>query len=252
MAYGKFKSKKTNWKSKSKGKSIMDKSKGNRDMRFKQINTYKVKPEPFPRVLYTKAKFGQISFLTTPNSTNAAAVTYRLNSIFDPVQNPHGQPFPSKTVVGYQEMASLYNRYLVTGCKVSVRFYDPNAESIRVGVRLRIDGEGAVNGVSQDSLVEQPLTYISGLSNSGKQIKSFNLYVKPYTLLGLSKLEYFANTTNYSSNIGSNPLVDRCYMDIFAVSGSAVSHAVSVAVKLTYYVQLYDRQYLSSSVIPPA
>lgn len=218
------------------------KSINNPEMRFKQINPYKVKPEPFPRVLYTRVKFGEVGVISTNNLTTAVSRTYRLNSIWSPIHTT------GPTVTGHAELASIYNRYLVTGCKVNIRFFDPSGESVRVGVRLRIDANGATAGNTQTQLVNQPMTYIGGLANSGKQTKNFNMFIRPWTLMGLSKLEYMANSTNYSSNISANPTVDRCLMDIFCVSGDGAVHALSYTVRLTYYVQLYDRIYLDTTI----
>lgn len=218
-----------------------DKS-SNREFRFKQLNPYKVKPEPFPRVLYTRMKFGQVGSLVTNTLTTATSRTFRLNSIWDPDVTGTGS-----TVTGHTNIKDVYGRYLVTGAKVNIRFYDPSSDAVRVGCRLRIAGNGATSGQTMSQLIEQPMTYQSGLANSGAQVKTFNFFVRPYSLMSLSRLEYNANTSKYSSSISANPADDTCLLDIFAVEGTGVSRSVAYAIKITYYVQLYDRKALQSS-----
>lgn len=242
MAYDKLKGKKTNWKSKGKGKGTMGKGKSDREMRFKQINAGRIKPEPFPRVLYTRLKYGSVGSIVTNTLTTATSNTFRLNSIWDPDLTGVGN-----TVVGHSALKDVYGRYLVTGAKINVRFYDPSSDAIRVGCRLRIAGNGATSGQNMSELISQPLTYQSGLANSGRQVKTFNFFVRPYSLMSLSRLEYHANTSKYSSAISANPTEDTCFMDIFAVEGTGTSRSVAYAIKITYYVQLYDRKSLQYS-----
>lgn len=244
MAYGKFKKRTFNRKGYGKRKSFNSKSKSSvpNKMRFKPGPSYGIIPEPFPRTLKTQMKYAKIAAFTTNALQTAVSHTFRLNSIWDPDQSGIGT-----TVVGHSNMASIYDRYLVTGAKVDIRYYDPSSDAIRVGCRLRINGTNPTAGQTMTQLIEQPLTYQSGLAASGSQLKTFSLYVPIYTLLGISKLEYMANTTNYSSDINSNPLVDRAWLDLFVVEGTSTVRTVAYAIKIKYYVTLYDRKPLSST-----
>lgn len=208
---------------------------------FKSINrTPHVHAQPFPSKLLTRCKFAFNATSAITAQDFAVRRQVRLNSIWAPLI------VGGKTVVGHQNLAAIYKRYLVTNAKISVRFFDPDTDGIRVGIRLRQSSTGDTAGLSVQELIEQPMTYMSGLSDSGKQIKNFELNVKPWTLMGLSQLEYMANTTKYSSEISASPQTDQCLMDIFAVNFKAASGNVQFMVKIIYTVQLYDRKYLES------
>lgn len=240
MPYGK----KTKYTRKSYGKrkNFTSKSKGDRDMRFKQMNPYRVKPEFAPRVLYTRCKYATVSNFVTNALSTASAHTFRLNSIWDPDKSGIGT-----TCVGHAVLEQLYDRYLVTGAKINVRFYDPTTDAVRVGVRLRIRGGGACAGQTMTQLIEQPLTYQQGLAASGsQQSKNFSFFVRPWSLMGYSKLQYMADSNQFSAPIAGNPIADDCVFDVFAIEGTGTSRSVAYTVKIVYYVMLYDRRYLTT------
>lgn len=226
-----------------KNQQSITSDKKKREFRFKQMKPWSVKPEPFPRVLYTRMKYAVESGITAPAATGvAASVVFRLNSIYDPYHATGGT-----TVTGHATMSGIYDSYLVTGAKVNIRFYNPSSDQLRIGCRLRMKGSGATTGADVASLLEQPMTYQSGLADSGKQLKTFNFFVRPWTLMGLSKLEYFANTSLYGANMTANPSYDNCLMDIFAVDPTGTGASCRYVVKIVYYVQCYERKYLSST-----
>lgn len=219
-----------------------------RENRFKQINKYNVKPEPYPRVLYTRAKFSDRQQLTPGAGTGANSRVYRMNTIYDPYFSAGGQ-----TVVGHANFANQYQAFLVTGAKVRVSFNNPTVDGTRIGVRLRINGNSPTSGRLIQELTEQPLTYMQGLNNSGKQEKTFNFFIRPWTLMGLSKLEYMANTTRYASfNMNSNPINvnDSAVIDVFAVNDDLAA-TVNYTITVVYYVQLFNRRQLFSSIVSP-
>lgn len=236
------------------GAAILPKTnpvKTNRDYRFKQINAYRVKPQIQPRVLYTRAVFADSRRLSFGAGLSVAH-TYRANSIWDPDYTSTG-----RTVGAYSLLSGMYQRYLVTGCKINVSFQNPTADGARVGVRLRIADQTSASAQSLQTLLESPMTYISGVSNTGSQKKNFNLFVRPWSLIGISKLEYMANTSQYSAAMGQNPQIvgftaaggSGCTFDIFAINpDTMVSDTIDVTVKLTYYVQCYNRNTIASSL----
>lgn len=215
-----------------------------REFRFKGINNNesRVKPEPFPRVLQTRTKFGENAELTTSTQDVSAGFTYRIASIWDPNFSGTG-----KTVCGHAQLAAIYGRYLVTGTKVRVDFNNPVLDGMRVGVRLRINTGQTAIVRNMTQLVEQPMTYMSGLNDSGSQKKHFEFFIRPWTLMGLSKLEYMANTSKYSSLISANPAEDNAFIDVFMIDPTNVANTVRYVIKMIHYVQLYDRKYLASS-----
>lgn len=205
---------------------------------------YGVKPEPFPRVLYTRAKFSDNITMTTSALGVCDSRPYRMGSIYDPRYSLGGN-----TVVGWSQLNAIYYRYWVMGIKVNVSFNNPTADGMRVGVLIR-DGENGVgaSGATLQRLSEMPRCYISGINNTGEQSKTFKFWLRPWQLVGVSKLEYLANSSKYASLMNNNPST-HCYIDIFAVNDDASlpSANVSMVCKFTYYVKCYDRNQLIST-----
>lgn len=256
-------------------KATFQKKKEPLDRRFRSIDAYRVKPEPFPTRLQTRLKYAEDLVLTMNNSDSGASATYRGNSIFQPKYTAD-----SRTVTGIRAVDRIYNRYLVTGCKFLVTFYggSKNNDGVNCGVKLRVSAQNATAGYSIRKFLEQPMAYSSRISNTGKQKKTFNLFVRPWTLMGLSKLEYMANTTMYSSSMGSNPVAvilandnlnptaitagDNCFIDIWAcapvIEQTSATPPVPIpqemraAVRIIYYVTCYDRVKLLSHVAVPS
>lgn len=207
---------------------------------FGSINSYRIKPEPFPRVMYSRAKFSDRGQMTIATPNVAVSESYRLNSIWDPRFALGGQ-----TVVGHGNLMALYNKYMVLGARIRVSFNDPTVGANRVGCRIRIAGAGATVGKTVQQLAEKPLTYIDGLNNSGSQKKVFNFYVTPWSQIGISKLEYMTSSASYASVMNTDP-VEPCYFDIFAVNPINTGN-IQFLIQVVYDVKFFDRKDLTSS-----
>lgn len=213
------------------------------DRRFKQIVPYGVKPEPFPRVLYTRCKFEDSYAFSQSTANLSVGWQFRMNNIYDPQTATGG-----KTVTGHAQLAAIYGRYWVTGAKVIIKFNNPSVDGTRVGVRLLTDNATSNIGTTLTTLCERPLTYISGLNDSGSQTKTFSFYIHPWTLCGVSKLEYLANSSTYSSVISGSPsALNDCMIEAFLVNPDIASVSCRALVKVIYYVKLYNRNTLASS-----
>lgn len=219
-------------------------TKKNKKSPFGQLNPYRVKPEPFPRVLYTRCKYTDDKILTSVAGVPTAVTnTYRINSIYDPDFTGTG-----RTVASWANLDAIYRKYIVTNAKVIVRYFDPSADNIRCGIRLRIGEQSASGTVGQTTqqLSEQPMTYMRGLANSGSQKSNFVFNIKPWTLIGLSKLEYFCNLTRYQALMAGSP-ADAALIDVFAVSSTGAQVGVSYIIKIEYEIQLSNRKYQAST-----
>lgn len=211
------------------------------DNNFRQINRYKVKPEPFPRVMQTRVKFAHFAQLNMSTAGVSVATTFRLNSPYDPYYALGGTE-----ARGWPILRSVYTNYLVTGAKLTVSFNNPLADGCRVGVLLRSNGLNTASGRSIEDLADTPMCYMSGINNSGSQKKTMSFFVRPWTLMGLSKLEYMANTSLYSSPTDNNPSADTCLCDVFLNNFSTPS-TVHAVVRIVYYVQLFNRKPLNNT-----
>lgn len=200
------------------------------------IASYNVKSEPFPRVLLTKCKYGGKATIDTTNADQAYSVVYRMNSIYSPaVTSDH-------TVTGHSVLATMYDQYWVLGAKVTVNFYNVLYDGMHVGCRLRVNGNDPVAGENLSTLKGKSLTYEGIINATGSQKKSFSFYIKPWSLVGCSKLEYMANSGTYSSAISANPgAASTCVLDVFALSQLALN-TVEYEIQIEYYTKLYSRK----------
>lgn len=219
-----------------------NKTSNNKDFRFKQSNAYNVKPEPFPRTLLTRCKYANNGTLSTTLLDTAVSNSYRANSIWDPDFTGIGT-----TVVGQSILANIYGMYQPLGCKVTLTFNDPTADGSRVGFRLRCAQNGATSLSTLNQLMQQPMTYVSGINNSGSQKKSFNFYIKPWSLAGVTKLEYMANSSLYNAATNTTPTIP-IYFDVFHINSNGACN-INYAIKIVYYVRFYNRLYLSPSIV---
>lgn len=212
---------------------------------FGAMSSGRITAEPFPGRMYTRARYSDYHVITATALANLAeSKVYRINSIYDPQYALGGN-----TVTGYAQLAAIYSRYLVTKVRFQVAFYDPSSDGVRVGLRIRTKDALPSQGETNTQLMAQPMTYTAGLANSGKQRKMWSLTIYPWTLMGLSKLEYFSNMSQYSSAMGANPEHDAL-VDVFAVNQTGSDISLQVNVNILYDLQLYDRKALVPSGPP--
>lgn len=210
---------------------------------FRQIRGYGVKPDPFPTRLHTRCKYAGSLTLTSDGTTARKAggeKVFRLNSIKDPDFSGSGT-----TVVGHAQLAALYGTYMVKGAKVEVSFSNPSHDGVVCFASLN---QKAVLQSNMDSInYMNSLVYSSDINNTGAQTKRFNFYVKPWSLLGLSKLEWMANKSTHSADMSTSP-TDPCYIRV-ACSGATLSSTIHVSIKIIYYVELFNRLQLAADVV---
>lgn len=213
------------------------------DKVFKSVNAYGVNPEPFPRVLFTRVKYSDAQKMTMVNLDQAKAITYRMTSIWDPEYAAGGS-----TVSAHSVLKLMYDRYQVQACKITISFNDPNSNSCRVGYRIRIGGRLPTASLALETISSQPLTYIAGLNTGGPGTKTFNAYIYPWTLHGISKLEYMANSSVYTSGMSASPAnADLALLDVFISDRNSAVASIEVLTKIVYYVKFYDRLELQMS-----
>lgn len=227
-----------------KGKKPYRKFKGKPkiEKNFRALNGYGVKPEPFPKRLFTRVKAGiNVALTTAAITANSAEHVFRLTSPWDP---DYTTGAGSYTAQGWPELQGLYNRYIVLGAKYIVSFSNPTSDGLRVFISL--NQTGTTGGHTFDNLLNNPLTYFYALNNTGSQRKTFKGYVKPWSLTAdcMSKSAYKIDSNQlYSSTTGSNPASTTVLrVGVVGDSSTAASQSVHVGVKIIYYVQLYDRK----------
>lgn len=211
---------------------------------FRQAKPYGIKAEPFPMRLHTRAVYTDTQYVSTTYISGSVSdqEVYNLNAIYRPNQSGAGT-----SVKGWSAFNTLYEKYIVKGAKVEVSFDDPTADGGVCWVSLA--QRTGMSGLTYKQIAECPTTYTGGLNNSGSQRKKFELYVTPWSLIGVSKLEYLTNSDRYASAMASEPAVLailRCGI-VGNNSGLTNDVVMTMSIKITYYLMLYQRNGLNTT-----
>lgn len=204
---------------------------------FGPYKTYNIRSDPFPsklRIPLGYVKRGEISSSVASDIIGDEQV-FRLNSIHDPDETVG---IGSKTVWGFSVCNELYERYIVMGAQVKIKFTDPTTDGITVFCSLNQYNQLVSN--SAEIASGFALVYNSDVMNSGGQQKTFTFNVKPWGLLGISKLEYDANKSQYSSLMNNSP-VDQVKLRIACSSKSGTVTSINYEIDIVYDTILYSR-----------
>lgn len=209
---------------------------------FRSGQSYGVNPDPFPPRLVCRMKFADNGILNSAGVSNVVGTekVYRLSSIHDPDYTIGGA-----TTVGWAQMNALYYNYIVTGVLVEVDFYDPSIDAGLCVVSL--NQTDPVQSLSLKQVGEHSLTYTDIINNTGSQKKTFRFYVRPWNLIGLSKLEWLANKTDHSAAMNNSPTTET-YLRI-AYTNYTVSSSIKYVTRIIYFTELFNRKQLASDTI---
>lgn len=212
---------------------------------FRAVRSYGIKPDPFPQRLHTRVKYAHSSTIYSDNTVARIAGTeqvFRLSSIYD----CNYTAASNQTVVGWSDFANLYKKYIVKGAKIEVSYSNPEVDGMVAFCSL--NQTTSLTGMSDKNNYENSLVYSSDVNNTGSQTKRFNFYVKPWAMLGLSKLEWKANRSGLSSALAGSPTEDilfRCATSANTTPGKSIH----LSLRIIYYVEFFERSQLSSTTI---
>lgn len=211
---------------------------------FRQVRAYGVRPDPFPTRLHAKCKYFTDGVLTSHSSaSNHVGVekVFRLSSIYDPDFTGTGQ-----TIVGWSTFNAIYSQYIVKGARVEITFTDPDIDGQTVFYSL--NQHTALQSQSLSDAKQDSLTFSRVVNNTGSQQSTHKLYIKPWSLRGLSKLEWQANKSTHASAMATSPATD-VYLRLGTSNSNAstFAHSIRYQLKIFYYVEFFDRKQLVPS-----
>ena len=148
-----------------------------------------------------------------------------------------------QSTVGHANFAALYKGYIVNGAKIEVNFSNPQEDGMVAFCSL--NQTDALTGQADKTNYEHSLVYSSDVNNTGSQVRKFNFYVKPWSLLGLSKLEWQANKSTHSSALSGSPTQDILFR--LGASSATTSKTMHASVRIIYYVTFFERAQLAST-----
>lgn len=216
----------------------------NKDL-FRSVRPYGIKPDPFPQRLNTRCKYAFGLKLTTSSTLDTVGTEqlFRLTSIYDPYATATGAN--NRTVVGHSTFRTIYNNYIVNGAKVEIEFSNPEVDGL-VGL-ASLNQTKALQAYTVRECNEQHLVYTTVLNNTGSQKKKMSFYVRPWSLIGLSKMEWIANKEDHSAGIDNDP-VQPIYLRVgVANENAAVARTMHCSVRIIYYVTFFNRIQLEST-----
>lgn len=211
---------------------------------FRKVDAYRVPAQPFPTKLHTRCVFADVRYCSTLSASSSISnqQVYRLNSIQDPDLTGGGT-----TVRGWAALNTLYEKYIVTGCKVDVTFEQPSVEGVISYCSLA--QRSGTDALTQKQLIDIPLTYLKPVPKTGSQKAVYSMFVKPWAMQGISRLEYMTNSDKYAALMSTYPAVD-VVLRVGTVgnnTGLTTDTTTTVSVKLTYYVTFYNRNGLTTT-----
>lgn len=213
---------------------------------FRAGLNYGIKPDPFPARLHTRCKYVMdlnVFSNTVQGVVGSTTETLRINDIWDPYIGATG--INNSTVVGHSQFANLYNKYIVNAMKLEVQWSDPSADGL-VGI-VSLNQTATLASQTLRTVVEQSLTYTTAINNTGGQVKRMKFFVTPWSLQGLFKLEYKANSQNHSANVSSTPPNNVLARFGLCNASSVVEEKMRLRVRVIMYTTFFDRKQLTSS-----
>lgn len=168
---------------------------------------------------------------------------FRANSVYDPDYTYTGhQP------TGFDEMAALYQRYLVTGCKIEVEASPLSSSGSSVPIVVAILPRLEQNSITDiNTVVENPKaisTVVTGNVADANQHYHLSKYINVAKLFGVKSVQ---DDLDYSSVVTSNPTAVAFYSLYSNSANGSSTSIVALTVTLTYWVKFYKRQTTTST-----
>lgn len=168
---------------------------------------------------------------------------YRMNDIYDP--NPL---ILTPNVVGQKEMATLYERYRVSGC--AIHLIGSNQMDIPVNIVIWPSTDDQATLVSTSQYIQQMIgnafsQYRQISSKGGMDRFSLKNYVSCKKLVGSLQVKY---DDGYAALSGASPSIPL-YWNIasYSLAGfNYTSGTIPFEARLTFYVEWYDRRTLTT------
>lgn len=208
-----------------------------RTTRAPRANLVVSRTSPLPDRYFTKLNYTE---LVTMNYTGILnTYQFRTNSIFDPNSTGTGhQP------MGHDELAQLYNKYRVYGCKYVLTFSNTNpAYQGEVIVQNRPNGTLSANF---EDAMESPYHQYKVLGAETSGPKTISGYANCAKIYGVAKQQW-RNDDVFQANVGANPS-SQTVLNIYAQNQTtATALTILVRVNLVYFVEFYERKVLGGS-----
>lgn len=194
---------------------------------------------PFARRRRIALKYAEME--TVLSYTAAAAhsgFVYNVNSLYDPYSGIGGhQPY------GFDALASIYKKYVVTGCRVTVTFVNPAANGLGTVGLYYYDAQAETApgaGVSVSDLAERPRSIVAELGTSGndKANRTLSVYLSTHKILDTTYNDVLTDD-DYQAAVTADPAkLARFYIWYKNASGDTAS--ITYNLRITYYGYVFE------------
>jgi hypothetical protein len=167
---------------------------------------------------------------------------WRLNSLFDPNLTGTGhQPY------GFDQLAALYQRYLVYAVTFDLKFVNPSAASVLCAARIIPMGiTSSMTGETTNSVSERPDSVTRPLSVNGEEVAHIRASINLWEVNGIPKAQYMA-TEDYGALGNANP-AEVTLLEASAGSLTATADiTVEAQLNITFYARFWQRVPLAAS-----
>lgn len=200
---------------------------------------------PFPRQMITKLNYSENQVISVGTTgVYGTELIFSLNDLFDPRFTSGGhQP------LGRDQLAGLYNRYIVNAVLIHIEFSDPTTvDMINVAVIIESSSNSfALTNNGIEYVNEKPNSWTRNISQTGEQRATFNQYVSCHKLEGVDRYKWNNSLTEYGAVMTTSPS-NKQYVRIACSDPRSGSSGGCLAnVKLTYFCKLFDQLLLADS-----
>ncbi len=213
-----------------------------------QIRPLSLSMNLLPRRTMKKLSYVSCYSQTTGSSgaTSAAAVTFSLNSAYDPEFSGTGrQPY------GWDQITLFYNRYIVHQCNIKVTATTIGATAdviVCYFVQPSTSSSASLTSTAVEQVIEKPMVGSVIVSSSGNARNSqFSLSVRPWEVEGITREQYLESLSDYMATISANPSKQPTFGTVTGSPSGASGTSVTFVVELEYLVELTQPNILASS-----
>lgn len=203
---------------------------------------------PFPQALFTKFTYSDRFALSSSTGIIATNV-FNLNSLYDPDATGAGhQPRGYDALLGADNSGAPYNRYVVYGCKIFIRFVSGSNSSTTGSCGVIIHPATNVPPTTADEIRETSNSIVKCINSLGAgsdTMKTVSWYVNIPGLRGMAKSTWL-NEHDGAARYNTSPsYLDKAtvfYQDDIGNTSSVYAH-----VSLTFYAKLSALNELTES-----
>lgn len=199
----------------------------------------------FPQRLYTRLEYVDELTLSTQStlSTFGSEYAFRLNSLFDPYFPVGGhQPY------GFDQLTSIYGRYMVHKCTVEVTFSDPSSDGLVVAAFAKnLNDANTLVNANIAAAMERPTVWCKPVNNTGSQTTVFRKSYDLAQMIGITRSQLENAWPSTSALVSADPL-QVCYFIVAAANARGGStQSITARVRLIFDCQFWERNTVAQS-----